>query len=96
MRETWKFLDARVSERVWVEWTVIAIILLTGFFSGLLIWNHMTPDELPPCGVGQPTDHCVPQRHPENERWDQGYFTKFGTACPAVYDAPNGELRECL
>jgi hypothetical protein len=83
--------------RVWAEWLVIAFVLSVGFFSvQALLWYTM-PDPIPPCGTGQPTDHCAPQPHPSSEmRWDQGYLNQFRAPCPAVYDAPNGNLRECL
>ena len=91
-------LELGHSYRVWAEWLVIAFILSVGFFSMQAILNATQPRELPPCGTGQPTDHCAPQPHPSSEmRWDQGYLNQFTRRpCPAVYDAPNGELRECL
>ena len=81
------------------EWVGVLAILATGFFSGLFILDHLFPTRLPPCGTGMPTDHCQPQPHPQSEmRWDQGYLHDFNARrpCPAVYDAPNGELRYCL
>jgi hypothetical protein len=76
----------------------VFLILATGFVSGTLILDRAFPKPLPPCGTGQPLDHCAPQSHPDNERWDQGYLDEFNARrpCPAVFDAPKGELRECL
>lgn len=98
MRKTWGFLDIdpKRRERLWAEWIVIVLILATGFASGLVILNGVTR-QLPPCGTSQPTDHCEPQYHqPEEMRWDQGYLNQFRAPCPAVYNAPNGDLQECL
>ena len=77
------------------EFLLILFIFSVGFFSVQVILTRMFPA---PCGPDQPTDHCAPQRHPESEmRWDQGYLnSQSRKPCPAVYDAPNGDLRECL
>jgi hypothetical protein len=94
MRKTWDFFELGQTSRRWAEVLVILFILSVGFFSIQLLLNRA---ELPPCGTGQSTDHCAPQPHPASEmRWDQTFFTQFGSPCPAVYDAPNGKLRECM
>ena len=82
----------------WFEWVLALMILATGFVSGCVILDRAFAREAP-CGTGQPTDHCEPQYHtPDEMRWDQGYLDEFNARrpCPAVYDAPNGELRYCL
>lgn len=86
----------REFEQDLAQWFVVLFIIFIGFASGLVILHHLVP---PPCGTDEPTDHCAPQPHPDSEmRWDQGYLNQFNARrpCPAVYDAPNGELRECL
>lgn len=95
-RKSWNFLELGQAPRMWAEVLVILFILSVGFFSMQLLLNLATP--IPPCGTDQPTDHCIPQHHPESEmRWDQGYLnSQPRKPCPAVYDAPNGDLRECL
>lgn len=75
------------------EICIYGLILVCGLLGFLIIFNPA-----PPCGTDMPIDHCIPQTHPQNERWDQGYLNEHSARrpCPAVYDAPNGELQECL
>ena len=95
-RKTWNFLELGAAPRMWAEVLIILFILSVGFFSMQVLLAYVAP--LPPCGPGAPTDHCAPQSHPATEmRWDQGYLNEYSRMpCPAVYDAPNGNLRECL
>ena len=94
-RKTWDFLDLGQGPtiRAWAELLVAVLILVFGFASAQIILHHAIP-----CGPGQPTDHCAPQPHPQAEmRWDQSYLHEFSRRpCSAVYDAPNGDLRQCL
>jgi hypothetical protein len=48
--------------------------------------------------TGCTTEHYLPHR-PRAQSWDQENLSNLAystTGCPAVYDAPNGELRFCL
>ena len=95
-RKTWDFIDVCLPTlRGWIELLTVLLICMLGFASMQLLMHHVTR---PPCGPGQSTDHCAPQAHPQTEmRWDQGYLHELSNRpCAAVYDAPEGKLRECL
>lgn len=94
-RKTWDFIDVCLPTlRGWIELLTVLLICILGFASMQLLMHHVTR---PPCGSGQPTDHCAPQPHPRQQSWDQENLHELSNRpCPAVYDAPNGNLRECL